>query len=249
MFVHNLSRRVGMLTQEMMRGKFSAFYREFVRMHTKFIQGGNGHRGHGPDHDMLVAGYTLMIAGDDHRLAEMAWVAAHLHSFDRFLGNDAEKMIDEILTLVEMRDVGIGQPGWYEFIEGFKEVEILEIKLAVMRHDKPNADDDNSVQIILQDADRLANVMPLVIARSGQFQPDLPVVELGYTGLDKHPETTYKSPRSIHDDLLGCLEWHPDSGTRFAIRTEAARELGEELFTFLRRFFELTDKHFKMAGL
>lgn len=65
-----------MLTQSELRGKYPVFYSNFTEMHNKFIQEGHGHRGHGPDHDILVAGYTLLIAGDDHRLAEMAWVAA-----------------------------------------------------------------------------------------------------------------------------------------------------------------------------
>jgi hypothetical protein len=105
------------------------------------------------------------------------------------------------------------------------------------------------VQIVLQDADRLANVMPYVIARAGQFRWKLPVVELGHTGLDMHPESSHQKPRSIHDALIACLEWHPDSGTKFAIRTPKAREIGEELFVYLREWFALSDRHMKMAGL
>ncbi len=238
------------MTQEALREKYTTFYRRFHSLHKGAIEEGSGHRGHGPDHDMLVAGYCLLIAGDDHRLAEMAWVAAHLHSFDRFAGDGAEELIDELLSHTTRqlpRDPE--NEGWEELPGRLPHEDILLVKTAVMRHDKPNADDDSMVQIVLQDADRLANLMPYVIARSGQFQPDIPVVEIGHTGFDRHPESTYKSPRSIHDDLLGCLEWHPDSGTKFAIRTPKAREIGGELFAFLRDWFAISDRHMKMAGL
>lgn len=217
-------------------------------MHAKLVKDGLGHRGHGPDHDMLVAGYCLRIAVNDHRLAEMAWVASHLHSIDRACGEGAEAIIDMMLSSARSYNDDSHPMNPVEF-SGLDDVEIAEVKLAVMRHDKPNADDDSQVQIVLQDADRLANVMPYIIARSGQFYADRPVVEIGYTGFDKHPESTYKSPRSVHDDLLGSLEWHPDSGTKFAIRTQAAREIGEELFLFLRGWFELSHKHMQMAGI
>ncbi len=237
------------LTQETLRLKYAAFYEQFHLMHAELVVNGLGHRGHGPDHDMLVAGYCLLIAGDDHRLAEMAWVAAHLHSLDRFFGDAHEKVTRGML------DTTIGILGYDEPmiakdpICGIEKEEASVVLDAVLRHGRPNEDDDSSTLVVLKDADRLANVMPYVIARSGQFQPNLPVVELGHTGFDKHPETTYRSPRSIHDDLLGCLEWHPDSGTKFAIRTQKGREIGEELFAFLRDWFALSDKHMKLAGL
>ena len=227
------------LTQEALRKKYAVFYSQFHEMHEELVSDGRGHAGHGPDHDMLVAGYTLLIAGDDHRLAEMAWVASHLHSIDRFFGDDHELITTSMLLLVENTDENLG----------FNPEDIDEIKLAVLRHARPNAEDDSMVQIVLRDADRLANVMPYVIARAGQFRWKLPVVELGHTGLDMHPESSHQKPRSIHDALIACLEWHPDSGTKFAIRTPKAREIGEELFVYLREWFALSDRHMKMAGL
>lgn len=220
------------LIHKELRRRYSKFFNELLKIHHELNEIGLGNRGHGPEHDTLVAGYCLLIAGNDNRLAEMTWIAAHLHSLDRFFKNKYEEMINGMLAKCEE----------------LSQEEITEIKFAVMHHDQPNEDDDSALLIVLKDADRLANVMPHVIARSGQFQPGLPVIEQGYIGLEKHPLTTKRSPRSIHDDLLGCLEWHSDSDARFAIRTEVAKKIGEELFDYLRMWFTLSHKHLKMTG-
>jgi hypothetical protein len=226
------------LTQTDMRDAFPAFFSRFNEIHNMLVETGRGHRGHGPDHDMLVGGYALIIA-DLTLIAKMAWVAAHLHSLDRFYGDEHVQMTDEMLALVWADDHN----------SGFTSDQIAMIREAVMKHGRPNEDDDNPVTVILKDADRLANMNPHVIVRSGQFQSELPVVEFGYVGFDKHPGSTYKAPRSIHDDLLGCLEWHPDSGTPYAIRTEAARPFANELYEHLTTWFTLSQKHMKLAGL
>lgn len=227
------------VTQQALREKYSAFYRQFHVMHAEIIANGSGNHGHGPDHDMLVAGYCLLISEHHTDVAEMAWVAAHLHSIDRFYGEGYEEVVDRMLLLVSTTDTNLG----------FDAEEIAEIKRAVIHHDQPNEENDSLTLVFLKDADRLANVMPYVIARSGQFRPNLPIVELGLSGFDMNPNSSHRSPRSIHDDLLICLEWHPDSGTKYAIRSQVARELGEELFVYLRDWFKLSDKHMKLAGL
>ena len=214
-----------------MKGRQPAFYQAFVQMHTDLVASGRGQRGHGIDHDLMVAGYCLQLA-EDNWISPLVWAAALLHSIDRFFGEQTEEKIDQMLDL---------------FL-GYTEESIASVKLAVLRHDRPNSPDDSLVQVILQDADHLTNAGPLVLVRCGQFYPNLPAIELEFVGrLERAPGSTYKNPRSCKDDLLGCLDWEQD--VDFGLRTQRAKEIGVPYFNFLRQFFNLTHKQFQEVGL
>lgn len=214
-----------------MKDTYGIFYEAFVQMHKDLVANGGGHAGHGVDHDLMVASYCLIIA-EDEKVSKMAWVAGLLHSIDRFFGVMSEVMINFMLNIVS---------------NDFDELELAEIKTAILRHDKPNALDDSLTQIILQDADRLANLGPIALIRSGQCHPTLPAIELEATGVGWAKGSTYKIPLSCKDELLGHLEW--ETGPRFGLRTEKAKKIGKKYFDFLREFFELTNKQFIETGL
>lgn len=199
--------------------------------------GGEFHRGHGSDHDLLVGQFALLIA-DNEIDGMLAWVAAHLHSLDRILGAEAPVQIRELLE---------------NYTQACLSAEQIDLIYdAVIRHDTPNNPDDSVVKVLLQDADRLANVGSMVVARSGQFRPDLPVIELGYTGLTRHPDSTYHKPRSIKDDLLGCLEWDAEGewcDPKFCLRTAKAIELGRPRFQALKMVLASWAEDFEITGL
>lgn len=209
--------------------KFPAFWQAWATVHEEANKVGKGQRGHGPDHDLVVLGYCLLLAGEDQRLAEMSGCAALLHSFDR-LGAE-----DKIASTVE-------QLGDY-----FSGEELVEILLGVDQHNKPNSPDDLPTQINLQDSDRLTNIGPTLIARSGQFLPTIPVIELEYQGFEKNPMSTYRQPMSVHDDVKSSLEWETDP--LFCLRSLKAREMAEKYFNFLRQYILLSKIQLEEVGL
>ncbi len=214
------------------RKKFYGLYTWIMQKHDDLGKAGKGHRGHGPDHDIMVAQYCLLIA-EDEVVAEMAWCASLLHSFDRMFGDQAEEMI--ILGM--------------DFLYGKFDHDQRQIILkAVLDHSKPNATEDSDVTVVLKDADKLANVVSTVIARSGQFYNDIPVIELGFTnGMGCHPKSTYSAPRSCRDDIVSAMGWEND--LKFGLRLSKSKELGKPKFDFLRGYFQQIEASFREVGL
>jgi len=60
--------------------------------------------------------------------------------------------------------------------------------------------------VALKDADRLANIGPNIFIRSGQFYPLLPPFDPRHID-EFDPQSTYRSPRNVLDDIRYCLEW------------------------------------------
>lgn len=215
-----------------LKKKYPNFYDAFVNTHRYLADNGQGHRGHGPDHDLMVAGYCLLIT-DNGRVGEKAWIAALLHSFDRFFGDEVEEKITEMLQFLPENE--------------FSPEELAEIREAIHRHNQPNATDDGPVQVVLQDADRLANVGPMVIYRSGQFHSVIPAIEIGFTPWKKNPASTLRKPRSGYDNMLNVLEWEADP--RFGLRLEKSKRIGKKYFDFLRSWFQLVHDQLDETGL
>jgi len=217
------------------RNRFTGFFNRCITFHFELERGGKGHKGHGLDHDLLVAQYAVLIA-EDERTADKAWVAALVHSYDRFFDGTLSDTATEIDKALSYLPKG-----------AFTADEIEEIRQAVLAHDRSNLPDDSPTKITLQDADRLSSAGPIVYIRSGQFNPTIPAIELGYTGLDRAPGSTYKAPRSCKDDLIGCLEWETDP--KFGLRLPKAKEMGKKYFDFMRQFFSLLEGQFVETGL
>lgn len=220
-------------------GTHRLLFDAMTSMHEQLAVGGQGHQGHGIDHDLLVMGYALRIA-PTKELAELAWIAASLHSLDRHFGEQAEKEISRLLELTSLNNE--------------KRQTILT---AVMRHDKKNAADDSMVQILLQDADRLANINPSVLIRSGQFRPTIPALEISEQALSPAPVPgeSYQNPPSCIRDISKCLEWWPEHCEKygvpktFCIRTKAALRLAVPHFRALVKCFTGIRRVFNETGL
>lgn len=92
---------------------------------------------------------------------------------------------------------------------------------AVLNHERPNEDNDGPVTIALKDADRVVNAALDVVIRSGQFQPDLPVIDFKLLLKDKRGK--YNSRFTIIADLTDCLDWAKEGP--FYVRTQLARNM------------------------
>ena len=119
----------------------------------------DGH--HGLDHDLMVAQYGYLIAGDA-RTSELAWVAGLMHSIDR------------LISLISKQDVQTFLDGFINCLpDSISSEEIELIVEALGEHSKLNDPDDNPVTVALKDADRLANLGFLNLIRGGQQRPNL----------------------------------------------------------------------------
>jgi hypothetical protein len=181
---------------EAMRHTFGAFY---VAVKAAHEAGADRNRGHDLLHDVTVAQHALSIAPND-TIAEQAWVASMCHSQD-YLVRDRSKSpgenaaafdarVEELLTLL---------PNGYFMAE-----QVEDIHTAAVRHQEKNDSRQGIVQQVLQDADRLTNLMEGVQFRIGQGYPRLPAFELEHLE-GPNPASTYAEPRSCADDLRLCI--------------------------------------------
>ncbi len=196
-------------------------------------------KGHGfYDHDLAVAQVCTRIH-EDESAVKKAWVAALLHSLDRFMEKEEEKeTIEKLLSLVPF--------------DLLSEEDRKEIRVALENHDKFNGQEDSLVQIILQDADRVANAMAIVIPRSGQLCPAIPAIELEYLETRMNPGSTYRKPLSVHDDLFGVLEWDkegPQAFEKVTLRLPLSVELGRIHFQYIRGWMDRVREDFTSLGL
>lgn len=218
------------------RANFSAFYQAVKKAHQEApIKNG----AHGLDHDVTVAMLGVSIASDQ-RTADMVWIAAMLHSIDRQFGrwnSQAEKAaidskIDDLRnSLVRLL------PEDY-----FKPSELILICEAAKRHSEMNQDDQSLIQIVLMDADRLANLMMSVVIRAAQHQAHRPALELQY--LDgMNPDSTYNEPMSALDDLRWCVKDYLPQ-----MRIPAAKQLAETYAKRLEAFMvEIRDDYMDLG--
>lgn len=197
--------------------------------------------GHDFSHALMVAQYCLMIADDP--LATMAWPAAICHNTDRLFPDDSEEFIEKrVRKYFELEDVRGGMDRDYRINFSDKEVDL--IIEAVMCHSHRPSENDNSVTVVLMDADKLANIGSLLALRSAQFQPNLPIVDLRY--LDQRPPgTSFKKPGSIYWDIKSSLEWAEPGW----IRTPKAKDLAKPLFEELQIVLDGVVRQYENTGL
>ncbi len=189
------------------------------------------HRGHGFDHDAVVATLVLAIAPNE-RTATKAWCAALLHSTDRLTGGDAEQ------TREIMNSHSKHLPDNF-----FTEEEVSEIITAALRHDELNQSDQSLTQQVLMDADRLANLMLAVVIRAGQFRPNIPALEFDHLSRP-NPQSTYKTPHSVLDNIRSLSDSFLPQ-----LRIDKAKELGQAYAEELEHFVEKTESQYKDLGL
>jgi len=205
------------------RAKFVALYNRIEKIHSQT----KDTRGHGFDHDLMVAQYATIIS-EDERVGEMAWVAGLMHSLDRHFPHDeTEIILEECINLVSSQ---------------FTVCEIEEIRMAVHNHSKKNDPTDGPVTVALKDADRLANIGAINLIRNGQHHPDIPAcIPESLGGL--HPDSTFKKPMNCYDATFHNLEWEA------MIRLPRAREITKKYFDFIRKFQTLVVEQFREVGL
>lgn len=192
--------------------------------------------GHGFDHAMVVAQYCTLIAPPE--LVKASWVAAICHNTDHLWPQATDAEIEQ--TTRDYLGCGTDLPL-------AERVQILE---AVLQHSKPPSPDENPVTVILKDADKLGNLGVQVLVRSGQFWPNLPMIDLRYLDPSQRPPgTTFQKPGSIWWDMQGVLEWEGDFKGIPWIRTEKARELAKPLFAEIRRITEGLVQPYRDLGL
>lgn len=174
--------------------------------------------GHDFTHALMVARYAVMIA-DQVDIGLMAWAAAICHNTDRIWPDLDHEGIEETVHR-------------YLSSTSFTEAARKSIIEAVLEHHKLNDENDSPVTMVLKDADRLANIGPNNIIRSGQLYNYLPAYDPRYVA-HPDPEATYKNPKTNLHDVLCSLEWEP------WLRCPKAIELAKPYFDYYRQFKDM----------
>jgi hypothetical protein len=221
------------------RTRFALVYEAREKIHDELVRKGANQNGHGFfDHDHPVA-QTCVLIHEHEPSVRKAWLASLLHSLDRLMSEEEEReTVERLLSLIPENELSSSDKD--------------EIRVALQNHDGPNREEDSETQMILQDADRLANVNAIVIMRSGQFRSTIPTLELGHLGIGKNPESTFKNPRTAHDDLFNVLEWDPEGPeaiAKFCLRLPRAIEIGRPHFEYIRNWFRKLQSDFRALGL
>lgn len=198
--------------------------------------------GHGFDHDLAVAqwAYRLSIEeGFSYETAALAWVAGILHSLDHVLPNGIKSVIGSmgIKDLLDLTQIS-------------EEQKVVIIK-AVQEHSGANGANDSTVKVALMDADKIANLGPTVIIRSGQFRPDIPPCETEYLiGTDVNPASTYPKPTSVLDDLRHNMWWGDQvRNPKYCFRLRSAWKHGEKRIAYLANFIARIREEYADIGL
>lgn len=204
--------------------RFPILYTHIKRLHAEST---TGECGHGLDHDVLVAEFAVHICPDS-AYADKVWAAGLLHSLDRVVGEEAApQAIRDALETVR---------------EHFSDEQRAEIHEAVLRHSELNRDDQSFTQVVLMDADRLANLQMAIPIRAGQFRASIPPLEMEF--LDTmNPVSTYREPKSVLDDLRHALQWVD------WLRTQRGKELGQEAGKDIRNYLEVVARPYRLLGL
>ncbi len=202
-----------MRTFDEMRGRFSVLYEAVKKSHTRSRR---MHQGHGLDHDVTVAMLGVKIA-PDLRTGDLAFIAGLLHSSDRTIRRPSRGTLSNYL---------INQ---FQYLPPeIQAEEWRQIYVAVMNHSEINNDGQTLTQQTLMDADRLANLMGLVLFRIGQFWPAIPTIEFEH--VDKpNPASTYQAPCSTMDMLRAMMSQLGGNNVGYIeqLRLPKAIELGE----------------------
>lgn len=209
------------------RAQFSDFYDSVKTGHKNTKS--KSHGGHGIDHDITVAMLAVKISSDE-RIGQKAWCAGMLHSTDR---------------VVEIPDVINTMTGHANHLKHFfNQSEIGEIIEAAFRHSELNQSDQSETQVVLMDADRLANMQSAVIIRSGQFKPNIPVFDFKHLSGGIDPLSTYDEPRSVLDDLRFVIKNYIPQ-----LRNSEARRLGAMYASKLDAYIKSIENDYEYLGL
>lgn len=184
--------------------------------------------GHTFMHALMVAQYAELIADQAH-IGELTWIAGLLHNTDRLYQHEPKSKEKEVLdaylnTITELND---------------QDKQI--IKSAILEHSRLNNDSDDMVTITLKDADRLTNLGPNGIIRSGQFRYNLPVIDPLLFAKD--PNASYKNPKTVYRDLAETLLWYE------WLRIPKAKEIAKPYVEYRQNFMKLIEKEMEEIGL
>lgn len=210
--------------------RFQGLWRACENAYRELDRAGRANHGHGfYDHDLAVAQYGTLIAPDE-RTGELAWIAGLLHSTDHFYPDRIGEIVRERLALLPQNIAA-------------REKELVVD--AVLRHEEANSADDSPVSVTLKDADRLANIGALVIARSGQFFPAIPAADPAHLET-RDPASIYWHPTSVLEDLRDLLQY--EAGP-YGLRLARAREIAGPRFQYLREYLNRVAADFKHLGI
>lgn len=201
---------------------------------------------HDINHALRVGDTAHRIAleeWDNEEVANLAGVAGLCHNADRIL----QKKLD-----IDHRDVP--REKVKELVMSWLEKALVIIDRgdretifdAVIKHDGKNGDNDSQALIALMDADRVVNLDPDLIIRSGQYYHDLPAVDFIHFLSD--PEARYGNPKSVLYDIACALEW-VDEKTRVCVRTKLGKKLGAERAAGIRSFIDTLKARLEESGL
>lgn len=191
------------------------------------VRAGKFGGGHDFTHALMVARYAVVIA-EDLEIGELAWVAAICHNTDRIYHDFDERQIEMMLqTYLGETDLDLGR-------------RQLVVQ-AVLKHHDLNQHEDSPVLVVLKDADRLANIGPNNILRSGQHYHMLPAYDPRFV-VSPDPEATYREPQTVLHDTLCSLEWEP------WLRCPKAIALAKPYFAFYRGFKRMFEYQMREVG-
>ncbi|MDO8574157.1 MAG: HD domain-containing protein [bacterium] len=186
-------------------------------------------------HALMVAHYCVLIA-EDELTGVLAWVAAICHNTDRLWPD-----FDESDIRLKVAYYLASQP------DAFDITAVEDVTQAVLDHHKPNGENDGQVTVVLKDADRLANMGPNLIIRSGQHYSKLPAYDPRFVRIPDS-RASYRNPMTVLHDILCALEWAEEGG-RFGIRSPRAKELMKPYVRFLNYFRDLMQQQLKETYL
>lgn len=189
--------------------------------------------GHDFLHALMVAQYAEIIAEDEHT-GMLAWIAGIIHNTDRLFPKEQVK--EKLhLYLNKATDFSSEEKGF-----------IIE---AVLNHSKLNDPKDKPVTVVLKDADKLANIGPNLIVRSGQFYHTLPAYDPRFVE-QRDPTATFREPKTVLHDISLSLEWkEKDKYGSDWFRVPKAKKLSERWFERLQIFWNGFAEQLKEVNL
>lgn len=218
--------------------KYHTFFEKVREDHRTAEEESSGAGGHDFIHTVTVARYAVLIAPDE-RSGELGWIAGMCHNTDRIhpylSSREVENKICEYLV----------------FCGDLNETERKEIAEAAMNHDKKNDPKGSLIKMILQDADRIANIGLMHVIRCGQHRPTLPAYDPNFI-LKKNPAGSHLKPITAFDDVYSSLEWDPEGpevNLDFCLRIPKAVEIGRPFFRNIREGCYLLESQARYLNL